>query len=150
MSAPSAFVVDTSVVVKWFVDEGGTAQAKAIQLFEAFEAGRCALKAPQLLMFELANALMYSHKLSSAKIVDLLASFQDLKIEIEPLSLPTLAKAVEIACTCGATIYDAYFLALALETDSTLVTADEVFLRKARHWPRIVALRFLQLPGLTR
>jgi predicted nucleic acid-binding protein len=52
---------------------------------------------------------------------------------------------IQIASTCNATIYDSYFLALALETDSVLITADEVFLLKARHLPKITSLRLLQL-----
>ena len=147
MSTLPAYVLDTSVAVKWFADEGGTEQAKAIQLFEAFERGHCKLGAPQLLFFELANALMYSYKLSSSRIVDSLNFLQKLKIEVPPSNSATLANAVEIASTCRATIYDSYFLALALETDSVLVTADEVFLRKARHLPKIISLRLLELTG---
>jgi predicted nucleic acid-binding protein len=60
MSSLPAYVLDTSVAVKWFADEGGAEQAKAVQLFEAFERGQCELRAPELLFFEIANALMYS------------------------------------------------------------------------------------------
>ncbi len=149
MSAPPAYVLDTSVAVKWFADEGGPEQAKAVQLFEAFEHGQCRLRAPELFFFEMANALMYSYKLSSSTVVDSLDFLQRLKIEVELLHWSTLTKAVEIASACGATIYDSYFLALALETDSVLITADEVFLRKARHLPKIVSLRLLQLTERT-
>jgi len=149
MNTLPAYVVDTSVAVKWFVDEGGAEQTKALQLFESFEQRGCSLKAPQLLLIELANALMCSHRLGVRRIVEVLTSVQQLNIDLEFVRAPTLAKAVEIADSCGATVYDSYFLALALETNSVLVTADDAFLRKARHWPRIVALRSLQLPGPT-
>jgi len=143
------YILDTSIAVKWFADEGGLEQRKAVQLFEAFEQGQCALRAPALLYFEIANALMYSYKLPRSTIEDSLAALQNLKIQIDLLNWSTLMKAVEIASACRATIYDSYFLALAIETGSVLVTADEVFLRKARHWPEIVSLRLLQLPGRT-
>ncbi len=149
MSTLPAYVVDTSVAVKWFADEGGPEQAKAVQLFQAFEQGRCKLRAPELLYFEIANALMYSYKLSSSQLIDSLELLQRLKIEVELLNWLTLMKAVEIASACGATIYDSYFLALALETDSVLITADEVFLRKARRFSKIVSLRLLQLTEQT-
>lgn len=149
MSTLPAYVVDTSVAVKWFADEGGPEQAKAVQLFQAFEQGRCKLRAPELLYFEIANALMYSYKLSSSQLIDSLELLQRLKIEVELLNWSTLMKAVEIASACGATIYDSYFLALALETDSVLITADEVFLRKARRFSKIVSLRLLQLTEQT-
>ena len=47
----------------------------------------------------------------------------------------TLQSAVEIASASDATVYDAYYLALALESGGVLVTADEKFLRKARRYP---------------
>jgi predicted nucleic acid-binding protein len=149
VNTPPAYVLDTSVAVKWFADEGGPEQAKAVQLFEAFEQGQCKLRAPQLLFFEIANALIHSYKLSSSTVVDSLDSLQRLNIEVELLDWSTLRKAVEIASACGAAIYDSYFLALALETDSVLITADEVFLRKARHLRKIVSLRLLQLTERT-
>jgi len=149
VSTPIAYVLDASVAVKWFADEGGPEQAKAVQLFEAYEQGQCKLRAPQLLFFEIANALIYSYKFSSSTVVDSLDSLRRLNIEVELLTWSTLMKAVEIASACKATIYDSYFLALALETDSVLVTADEAFLRKVRHLPKTVSLRLLQLTERT-
>jgi len=150
LRTPPAYVVDTSVVVKWYANEGGADQAAADQLLDALGQGGCILRAPEILLFELANALMLSHRFPSAKVVGSINHFQELKIELNLLSWSTLAKAVELASNCGATIYDCYFLALALESDSVLITADEVFLRKTRHWPKIIALRSLQLPEPTR
>jgi len=149
LSTQPAYVLDTSVAVKWFANKGGTEQAKADQLLDALGKGECTLKAPELLLFEVANALMLSHKFPSAKVMDSLTFLRKLKIEVEFTNWPTLTKAVELASACGATIYDSYFLALALETDSVLITADEVFLRKARHLPKIVSLRLLQLTDRT-
>ena len=149
MSPLPAYILDTSVAVKWFADEGGVEQAKAVQLFEAFEHGHCELRAPELLFFEIANALKYSYKLSSSTIVDSLNSLQKLKIEVESLNWPTLRKAVEIASTCGAAIYDSYFLAVAIGTESILITADQAFLRKVRHMPNIIDLRLFKLPERT-
>jgi predicted nucleic acid-binding protein len=149
MSPLPAYVLDTSVAVKWFADEGGVEQAKAVQLFEAFEQGHCELRAPELLFFEIANALKYSYKLSSSTILESLNALQKLKIEVESLNWPTLRKAVEIASTCGAAIYDSYFLAVAIGTESILITADHAFLRRARHMPNILDLRLFRHPERT-
>jgi predicted nucleic acid-binding protein len=145
LSPQPAYILDTSVAVKWFAKEGGTEQTNADRLLDALGQGECVLKAPELLFFEVANALMISHKFPSVKVMESLEFLRKLKVEVMVLRWSTFAKAVEIASTCGATIYDSYFLALAIESDSVLITADEVFLRKARHWPKIVSLRLLQL-----
>jgi predicted nucleic acid-binding protein len=149
LNAYPAYVLDTSVAVKWFANEGGADQARADQLLDAVGNGQCILRAPDLLLFELANALMLSHKFPSARVLNSITLLQKLKIEVVPLNLATLTRAVEIASSCNATIYDSYFLALAFETDSTLVSADEVFLRKARHLPNIISLRRFQLTEQT-
>ena len=149
MSTQPAYVLDTSVAVKWFANEGGTEQAKADQLLEVLERGECILKAPELLYFEVTNALMLSHRFPKDKVMDSLGSLRKLKIEVQSLNWSTLVKAVEIASACKATIYDSYFLAMALEADCVLVTADEGFWRKARHLPGIISLRLLQLTGRT-
>ena len=145
MNSHTTYVVDSSVAVKWFASEGGAEQTKADQLLDALGQGQCTLKAPELLLFEVANALMISHRYSNTKVMDSLAFLRRLKVEVESLNWRTFARAVEIASICAATIYDSYFLAMAIETDSVLITADEVFLRKARHWPGMISLRLLQL-----
>ena len=62
MSPLPTYVLDTSVAVKWFADEGGVEQAKAVQLFEALS-GACELRAPELLSFRDRQCLKYSYKL---------------------------------------------------------------------------------------
>jgi predicted nucleic acid-binding protein len=149
LSTLPAYVLDTSVAVKWFANEGGADQAKADLLLDTVGKGQCILRAPEFLLFELANALMLSHKFPSARVINSIVFLQKLKIEVEPLNPATLIRAVEIASSCNATIYDSYFLALALESGSLLVTADEVFLRKVRRLPNTVSLRLLQLTERT-
>jgi predicted nucleic acid-binding protein len=141
-----AFVVDSSVVVKWYVEKEESDIAQAFRLLEHFGQGLCILRAPQLLPFEVANALVTSQRLPASSVHEALNHLRELSIELQPLSWATFTEAVEIAATCGTTIYDSYFLALALETGNPLVTADEVFLRKTRRYPGILPLRQLDLP----
>jgi predicted nucleic acid-binding protein len=44
------------------------------------------------------------------------------------------------------TVYDSCFLAVAIESDALLVTADEAFLRKVGAHLNITSLRNLRLP----
>ena len=141
------YVVDTSVAVKWFVQKSESDLEKAIGLFEAADQGRCRLGAPLLLVFEIANALTSAHRLPIGDVTRSLDALRRLDLNLEPFSWITLLRAVEIAAACDATIYDSYFLALALETGSTLVTVDEAFLKKAARYPGVIHLRQLRWPA---
>ncbi|HVA62826.1 MAG TPA: type II toxin-antitoxin system VapC family toxin [Terriglobales bacterium] len=55
MSAPTAVVVDASVVLKWVLPEPG--RAEALTLLDGYEAGGLDLLAPRSLLEEMASAL---------------------------------------------------------------------------------------------
>ncbi len=140
------YVVDTSVALKWFVESDQSDVLQARKLRESYYEGRCEIRAPELLLIELANALKAGRKFTPREIVEILESLRDLNLAYQAFGWATAATAVEIASACGATVYDSYFLALALESQSILVTADESFLRKTRHYPGIVSIRQLRVP----
>ncbi len=142
-----AYVVDTSVALKWFVEscEGDVLQAH--QLREAYLNGRCTLRAPEFLLLELANALATGLRLKMNKVLEALDAVRRVELYLETLRAETLARAVEIASSYGVTVYDSYFLALAVEWGCILVTADDAFARKTGAHPSLVALRQLRLPG---
>lgn len=54
-------VVDASVALKWFVDEPDSAPALALR--NAHIAGQSPLVAPDLLIYEVANALLHNSRL---------------------------------------------------------------------------------------
>jgi len=141
-----SYVVDTSVAVKWYVERDEANVKEALRLLDCFKNRRCILRAPELLLFEVANALASSRAQPSV-LLEALDRLRALEIELAGVRWATMTKAMEIALACDATVYDSYFLALALETESVLVTADRAFLRRARHYPGITSLESLRLPG---
>ena len=106
------------------------------------------LRAPELLLLEVANALTLGRRLKPAEVSEALTHLRGLDLDLRSVQWSTLRSAVEIATAADATVYDAYYLALALESGSVLVTADEKFLRNARRYPSIVSLAQFQLPDL--
>ena len=120
--------------------------AKAFLLLETYGRGQCVLGAPELLIWEVANALTVGHRLKPADVAEALIHLRGLDLDLKSMQWPTLQSAVDIATAADATVYDAYYLALALESNGLLVTADEKFLRKARRYPGIVSLGRLRLP----
>ncbi len=142
-----AYVVDTSVALKWLVESGEGNVLQARQLREAYVNGRCTLRAPEFLLLELANALTMGLRLKMDKVLEALDAVRRVELYLETLRAETLARAVEIASSYGVTVYDSYFLALAVEGGCILVTADDAFVRKAGSHPSLVPLRQLRLPG---
>jgi len=57
-------ILDTSVVLKWFLEKDEADVAQARQLRQAHLSGRCLLRAPDLLLIEIANALTVGHRSS--------------------------------------------------------------------------------------
>ncbi len=116
------FVVDSSVVVKWFVEDREPDVAAALHLLDAHEAGASPLAAPDLLVLEFVNAL--SRRGASA--ADLQLSVGDLlAMHLDLVSVTHVVHDVSSLCLrFSLTTYDASFAALANQLAVPLVTAD--------------------------
>ena len=141
------FVVDTSVVLKWFIQSDESDWRQARELRTAYVEKRCTLSCPEFLALELANALKTGRKFTAADIRIITESFRALDIVLESLRWSTLEKAVDLAAALNTAVYDSYFLASAIESNSILVTADDLFVRKVGKHSNLTALRQLRLPA---
>ena len=143
--SPPLLILDTSVVLKWFLEKGEADLVEARRIREAFLSGRCALGAPDLLLIEVANALTAGHRASPKEVSETIATILEIGIQLFEIQFAALVKAVEIASTYGLAVYDTYFLAVAIEAGGLLVTADEVVLRKIKTHVRVTSLRGFRL-----
>jgi predicted nucleic acid-binding protein len=113
-------VVDSSIAVKWLVAEQGSLDAIVLR-----DRGR--LSAPELLMAECTNALW--KKVLRREIttqVAMLAVRVLERMEVELVSMRSLATAsAAIAMKLGHPAYDCFYLALAIERQCQVVTADQ-------------------------
>ena len=141
---PADYVVDTSVVVKWFWDVEEPDADKARLLRNAFIDGACRLRAPDLLLVELANALVTGQRAKSDKVNAALEAVREMELDIQQFRWQTLVRAIQFASLYGVTVHDAYFLAVAAESRSILITADERFIKKVGRHPNLVSLRGLR------
>ena len=120
-------VIDASVAVKWLIEEEGTPQALALR-------GRTRLIAPDLLIAECAN--IFWKKVQRGELLPaeaLLAArvLQAADIELAP-TRSLLEAATRLAIELDHPAYDCLYLAVAIDRDCRLVTADQRFLRKLR------------------
>jgi predicted nucleic acid-binding protein len=123
-----AALLDTSVVVKWFVPEEGS--EKALSLRQAQEDRELQLYAPEVLLMELANALRYSSEFSTREIVEAVETPFEMNILLIPFSLEALNSAVSLSQEHDLAVYDAYFFALARALEMPLITADRKMLSR--------------------
>jgi len=61
-------ILEVSVVLKWFVDEEDSDQA--LRLREEFYTGKREIVVPDLLLFEVANALRYNPSFTAEEVKD--------------------------------------------------------------------------------
>jgi predicted nucleic acid-binding protein len=121
----SVYVVDASVVVKWFIAEVHSDAAQQL-LLKQYD-----YLAPDLLFAEVINAVwskMRRGQLSSAEGEQLARELDAIAVETVPCR--ALAnQAYRLAARTGISCYDALYLALALRLDTQVITADERLLR---------------------
>jgi predicted nucleic acid-binding protein len=136
------FVVDASVVVKWYVDEDEWQPARSLL------ASQAELHAPDLLPVECASTLWKKHRRRDLALDDASAILRE--ILTAPIELHQCADFIDaawrLATTIDRTIYDSLYVALAIAIDCPLVTADaklanalssasiSLDVRHLRHW----------------
>jgi predicted nucleic acid-binding protein len=110
-------VIDTSTIVKWFVEEGDSALAVAY-IGEP-------LVAPELMLAEIGNAMWKKWRKGEIPIEQAQLATAFVTSFVEILSGEHVAEeAMKIALELNHPVYDCYFLATARELQTTLVTFD--------------------------
>ncbi|MBI4209248.1 MAG: type II toxin-antitoxin system VapC family toxin [Deltaproteobacteria bacterium] len=132
------YVVDTSVIVKWFVDEEG--REEALQLLNRFFQRDIDLVIPILAFYELGNVLKLRTDVSLGSKTSLLREFFELGVAVAPFGEEIATRTLERAIEYNLSYYDATFLVAAEEVGATLITADKRFYNKVQRCPQI---RFL-------
>lgn len=123
-------ILDASVVLKWFVDEKGSEEARTY--LQEFTEGKSQILFPTLIFYELGNAcLQNSIPIDDiGKIIELLQKFA---FEIENVGFAAFRKIYQNASTYDLTFYDASYITLMQKYDSELVTADKKLFNKLKN-----------------
>ena len=118
-------VVDSSVVIKWFVTEPLSEEARRV--LEGYQSGALTLIAPDLLAAEIGNIVWKKFRLQGLAKQDaeqIIAAFRELNIELTP-NVELLEDALRIAMTHERTVYDSMYIALSEREKCVFITADE-------------------------
>jgi predicted nucleic acid-binding protein len=125
-------VLDGSVAAKWYFAEPGHHAADRI-LAEGI-AGERELLAPDLIVPEFVNVLWKRvrwRECSREAAEEILALWAVDRPELVPSSVLSV-RALELALALGHPVYDCLYLALAIEFEAALATADRRLARVAR------------------
>jgi len=123
-------VVDASVALKWFLIEPGDAEAVRL-------ANKGNLIAPELLLAEVCNAVWKAvrqgrlSEFQATHIAQVLPTYFDALIPLRQLA----ERATEIALALNHPVYDCFYVALAEQAASKLVTADRRLLERTQGTP---------------
>jgi len=124
----SLVVVDASVAAKWFLPENGEALVdQAAALLDIYDRKQVQFVVPDLFYVEIASAIWKAvrvGRVSRAFGDQALVLLTQREFATVP-SLKLLDKAFQIAADHGRTVYDCLYVALAVQTNSQLITADE-------------------------
>ena len=134
----SEVVIDASVVVKWFSEEEYS--DKAVILRNNHITDTMLLIAPDLILYEIANALRYTGKLKEKEISDSVIDLTKLKLILITPDDEIIRKAVYHALKWDITVYDAWYIAIAEILGIKLITADDKLYNKTKDSGLLIAL----------
>ena len=139
-------VVDASVAVKWLVSEAFSEEAASLLN------NRTTLIAPELLFAEAANALWALCRRGDIGREDFAEAVEVLKSS--PVAVPhpmrqLAASAARLAVDLGHPAYDCFYLALAVQEQYPVITADRRFHDIVRKHPYL-SDRIVHVESLTR
>lgn len=117
------YVLDASVVIKWFIKEEDS--DRATKLLDEYNQGKCELSVPDLLIYEVANVLRYNPRFSYADTLRSVRSIHNLDLDIVESVEIIIEFAVGISYKKRISFYDALYIAVAREIGYVFVTADE-------------------------
>lgn len=119
-----SLIVDTSVALKWLNQDNEQNIDRADKILEDAKDGQVKILAPELLKYEIGNALLYGKKISSEDIKELLSIFYSLPISFILENTELANNTYILAKNLRITYYDASFISLAKQYGATLVTEN--------------------------
>ena len=134
------FVLDTSVILKWFSESGESDLDRALRLRQSMVEGTVFFVVPDLLFCELANALRHNPNFSKKDVEQALHSLFEMGLEVKSVDEEVMEEAISLAFKHTVTVYDAYFLALAKKEGKPFLTADYRFMGRVKGFREIIKL----------
>ena len=134
---PDTFVLDCSVAAKWVLPEPG--RAPALELFERYASGQVLLIAPDILLAEFASLVAKRNRRKQISAGQAHEAFSLMTKSAPKLfdTRPRLSRALDLSLQHQLSLWDCVYLALALEHDCPVLTADLRLFRAGSGHPSV-------------
>ena len=118
------YVIDSSVIIRWYVDQVGHEHARRVR--SELLAGSVRLEAPEICRWEISNVLRKkgAGRLTADDIVTAVMDIEVLGVVLHTAGPPDVSRIIRLSVNYGISIFDAAFVDLSLRTGLTLLTAD--------------------------
>ena len=133
------YVLDASVVFKWYYKKNETHLYCADILYNFLNSQQYILFAPQLLIYEILNAFRLKEEIKSETIDLIISELYDAIIIIETGKV-ILRSAFLHARTLNISYYDGIYIALSEKFDAPLITADKKLYQSGKNLPHKVIM----------
>lgn len=137
------FVLDASVVLKWFIEEEDSKGARL--LLQAYDNGEINIAVPDLLISEVSNALLYNPALSHSETLKCIKSLYDLSLDIIAPVLDISIATIQFSYKKKITFYDAIYVVLAQQLGFQYVTADTKLYTRIKDLPFVKLLKNIEI-----
>jgi len=123
-------VLDTSVILKWFLEENYS--DIAVKIRKEFYEEIHEIVEPDLLLYEFVNVLRYNPIYTKEDVEMAIDSLIETNFNIVLPTVKMLKDALHLAKKYDITIYDAVFISLAKLINAIFITADEKLYKKVK------------------
>jgi len=142
MEKNMTYILDTSVVIKWYVEEKGSDIAE--RMLDDYKIGNLSIVEPDLLIYEFVNVLRYNKNFSKDERKRCIINLFNLDLYLVTPYIGLVESAKEIAEEKDVSVYDAIYISLADITGFEFVTADEKLYNKVKDLKYVKLLRDLK------
>ncbi len=140
---PLKYVVDASIIVKWFSRFERDVESSE-KLLNSHIEGASMLVSSSLVLYEVCNALRFNPNFGEKDVSRAVTNLLKLELELVDFS-EVFEPAIELAFSYDITIYDAAYIAVSRELHIPLLTADYKLLAKIKDLPLVVPLKEMKL-----
>lgn len=137
-------VIDTSVAAKWLLTRNEKGVEKSRHLLHLHQNGEEEILVPDLFYYEIANLFVTKKYLPWRSVHRFLKSLYAFKLNLYHPKEPDLKETSKLASQLGTSVYDMLYAAVAKRHECSLITADEIFIKKTR-FPFVKLLKDIEI-----